>query len=103
GGGVMDPVTLALAKNHNVGRVAKAGDAEDVQRLLNEVGSKGGGTVFMPPGEYVVSKSILIPSNCNLVGSGPGTILKGGFPPGVVNPSLVSTYFDSTTTGYDGA
>jgi polygalacturonase len=38
------------------------------QRLLDEMGGLGGGTVFIPAGEYVIRGSLRIPANVTLKG-----------------------------------
>jgi carbohydrate binding protein with CBM6 domain/pectate lyase-like protein/putative Ig domain-containing protein len=67
---------------------AKNDDATDnttaIQNALNQASSDGGGIVFLPPGKYVVSGNLTIPSNVELKGSsdygaapgGQGTILE---------------------------
>lgn len=50
------------------------GVADDVQ--INAALSSGAARVFLPEGTYVIAGTILVPSNTELFGAGPGTIIK---------------------------
>lgn len=53
---------LSPSSDHNSDR------SDDIQNALNKCSSDRGGTVFLKPGIYRVSKTILIPRGCTLYG-----------------------------------
>lgn len=46
-------------------------DANAIQAAIDNL-SAGGGNVYMPAGNYLITKTIIIPSGCHLNGDGPG-------------------------------
>lgn len=77
--------------------------ADAIQEMLDELAEAGGGTAVLPPGRYVLEKTVLIPSHVHLVGQGAGTVLTGDRPEGVNGYALVSNAGIVTAEGYDGA
>lgn len=51
-------------------------DRLSIQDALNEAYDNGGGIVFVPEGHYIVSKTIIIGTNCYLAGCGAGSIIE---------------------------
>jgi len=49
---------------------------ETIQRAIEAVAGRGGGTVELGPGVYTLYNSVLLRRNVRLVGSGPDTILR---------------------------
>lgn len=45
----------------------------ELYELMHTVDTAGGGIVYFPPGEYIISDCIFIPENTSLVGAGPST------------------------------
>jgi hypothetical protein len=43
---------------------------------IADIGERGGGSIFIPPGTYLLSSSISVPSNIVLYGDGPSSIVK---------------------------
>jgi alpha-tubulin suppressor-like RCC1 family protein len=75
-------------------------NAPAIQRALNLVGSKGGGTVYLPPGVYTVKHSISIPANVTLRGDWSAntaaphqTILRADVPSGTTGHPLITMNF----------
>jgi hypothetical protein len=52
------------------------GTTDDTTAIQNAVNAVSGGVVFVPPGTYPISKTITVPWNNTLIGSGVGTVLK---------------------------
>lgn len=64
------------AKDHGVVGDGTSVDSAALQTLVNTVATAGGGTVYLPPGTYVVS-AVYLASNITLLGAGMGsTVLK---------------------------
>lgn len=81
----IDPAVLVRGKAVNAQEdfAAKADGVSDdsaaIQAALDYVSGLGGGTVYLPPGTYVVGSTIIHPSNVTLCGTGLTTIIKGVF------------------------
>jgi hypothetical protein len=57
-------------------------DTQAIQRVLDHVRLSGGGTVYLPPGTYAISRSLRIGSRTRLHGAGAASIIKarqGGY------------------------
>lgn len=75
--------TYFLATAHGVS-VDADDNSEALQALLDQVGTAGGGLVFLPPGRYNFRQSITIPTGVELKGSvdvpsvpmGPGSVMQ---------------------------
>lgn len=78
-------------------------DAEVLQRILNDLSSKGGGIADFPPGRYVLEKTLLIPSGVHIIGHGPSTILEGFRPNDINGYALIANQGIVTKKGYEGA
>ena len=78
-------------------------EAAALQDILDETADKGGGAVIMPPGRYILEKSLLIPSAVHLIGHGMATILTGYRPDGVNGYALLANQGIVTAEGYEGA
>ena len=73
-----------------------------LQYLVNTISAKGGGTIYIPAGEYVFFQNnilvandthcIKMASNVNIIGDGESTILK---PTGTTRPGLDMFYFNN--------
>lgn len=59
---------------------ADQGDAEDIQTKIDRTHRRGGGTIFLPPGRFVVNNSIKVRPNVALIGCGPETVFVAGRP-----------------------
>ena len=59
-------------------------DASAIQKAFTAATQAGGGVVFLPPGTYRVSRTVLVPQRCELRGAGRSntTILGTGYVPG---------------------
>ena len=53
---------------------------QEVQAAINAAQAVGGGTVFFPPGRYLVSNSLLFYSNIRLLGPAPPSLYNGEAP-----------------------
>jgi len=76
---------------------------EPLQALLDEVAAAGGGTVLLPPGRYILEKTLLMPSRVQLLGQGPATVLTGSRPDGVHGYALLANRGILDAEGYSGA
>ncbi len=77
--------------------------AGPLQSWLYRLAQRGGGIAVLPPGRYLLEKTLLLPSRVHLVGHGAGTILTGHRPAGVNGYALVANDGIVTARGYDGA
>ncbi len=59
---------IATDKEYGADPTGKADSTKAIQKALNEVSERGGGTVFLPAGQYKVTGSIKVPSFCTLRG-----------------------------------
>lgn len=73
--------------------------ADSIQRAIDSLPPEGG-VIYVPPGTYLLEKTILLPSNIRFVGSGRTTVLKGDFG-SYVDPVLIGLKGCTTATGYD--
>ena len=55
-------------------------DTAEIQAAINAAQAVGGGTVFFPPGRYLVSNSLLFYSNIRLLGPAPPSLYNGEAP-----------------------
>lgn len=51
-------------------------DTTAIQAALTACSANGGGTVYAPPGTYIIADSVTVESNTTLLGAGQGTIFK---------------------------
>lgn len=77
--------------------------ADALQRFLNRIAESGGGIVALPPGRFVLEKTLLIPSRVHLIGQGAATVLTGYRPDGIDGFALVANDGIVTARGYEGA
>ena len=78
-------------------------DAEVLQRILNDLSSKGGGVAEFPPGRYILEKTLFIPTGVHIIGHGPSTVLEGFRPDDVNGFALIANQGIVSEKGYDGA
>lgn len=71
--GLISPITLAQIHNTlNVPQsIFKVSSVGDIQTGINELSSNGGGTLTIPPGNYVLTADIIVPTGVSLNGAGP--------------------------------
>ncbi len=71
-------------------------DTNDIQTALDAAEDAGGGTVFLPVGTYIISSTLDVAENVNLIGTGWATILEytGS---GVVNGSHSDIHLPSSS------
>lgn len=68
--------SLLLGQEEIIRNFSIVKEADEIQSVLDELGRKGGGIVFLPAGTYRIEKTLKIPSNIILRGAGSATILK---------------------------
>ncbi|MBM0064788.1 glycosyl hydrolase family 28-related protein [Alkalicoccobacillus gibsonii] len=78
-------------------------DSDALQELLDYVEQKGGGKVVLPPGRYILDKTVFMPANVDLEGHGVSTILSGWRPDGIRGYALIANKGISTEAAYNGA
>ena len=74
-----------------------ANDHAAIQACLDKCHANGGGTVYVPPGTYLVIGKLVIYSNTTVIMEDGATILRGAN-----YNCLFKTYNTPTTTGYNG-
>ena len=67
-------------------------DTTAIQSAATAVKTAGGGTLYFPPGTYIVNKSILISSNTHCLGAGDSSIIKAHQTSWVGIPANNDTY-----------
>ncbi len=64
------------AKDYGAAGTGNTDDYPSLQAALNAIAIAGKGALFIPAGTYSLSQDLVVPSNCLVLGSGRGSILR---------------------------
>src|SRR5258706_6705606 len=76
-----------------------ADDFKAITDAISDVSAAGGGTLYLPPGTYAMSSSLMPVSGVNLQGAGPDVTIIKNLLTGGPNPNNITLLIGSTFTG----